>query len=464
VEGCGVELIANVTCSSGTAVAWRWINPDGDVLFETSYPYIESSFTTVLDSNLITDPGDYVFEFTDGGGSGACVSIVTTNVTLPSCGCTDATAINYDPTATVDNGSCVYCQYGCTDSASSNYDPIATCDDGSCISPYGGCTDPSSTNYDPGASFDDGSCEYRGCMDQTALNYLFDCNGTYNPNININSPQCCAYCSEPSYSKFEIINASIITECLTNGDGQASTTMYESNFSQFYNWIVSDSDGVEVYSVYNVAAETISSTGSILSVGVYTFVITDSNGCSVNGRFVIESESDDCGCTDPAAFNYSSDAITDDGSCYRQGCTDPNATNYSPGVTVDDGSCIYNIAPNPCQLTSDTQGKINNKMFGCLTLKGATYLNKIRIGYADDCSVMNQWKLVLVNYLLQKKELDCMYNCSDAMTHQPSGPSTCVELWATGGTRTGLNDQGYAGSSVTSGGGTLVTDPNLYLQ
>ena len=58
-------------------------------------------------------------------------------------------------------------------------------------------------------------------------------------------------------------------------------------------------------------------------------------------------------------------------------------------------------------------------MFGCLTLKGAMYLRKIKIGYADDCSVMNQWKLILVNYLLHKSELDCMFNCSDTMTSNP---------------------------------------------
>ena len=38
-------------------------------------------------------------------------------------GCTDSTATNYDPNATVDDGSCIYpCQfYGCTDPAAINY-------------------------------------------------------------------------------------------------------------------------------------------------------------------------------------------------------------------------------------------------------------------------------------------------------------------------------------------------------
>ena len=41
-----------------------------------------------------------------------------------------------------------------------NYDPLATIDDGSCG--YKGCTDPAAVNYDPNATSDDGSCEYEG--------------------------------------------------------------------------------------------------------------------------------------------------------------------------------------------------------------------------------------------------------------------------------------------------------------
>ena len=32
----------------------------------------------------------------------------------------------------------------------------------------------------------------------------------------------------------------------------------------------------------------------------------------------------DCGCTDPIAYNYSNSALIDDGTCcYNSGCTDP---------------------------------------------------------------------------------------------------------------------------------------------
>ena len=47
-------------------------------------------------------------------------------------GCTDASADNFDPNATVDDGSCEYTVLGCTDSTANNYNELATEDDGSC--------------------------------------------------------------------------------------------------------------------------------------------------------------------------------------------------------------------------------------------------------------------------------------------------------------------------------------------
>ena len=51
--------------------------------------------------------------------------------------------------------------------------------------------------------------------------------------------------------------------------------------------------------------------------------------------------SNDCGCTDATAFNYSSIATIDDGSCcFISGCMDPLSINYNDQACHDDGSCI----------------------------------------------------------------------------------------------------------------------------
>ena len=92
--------------------------------------------------------------YTDISVGGAICGVVVVN------GCTDSTALNYDPTATVDDGSCVYCVYGCTDSTAVNYAALATCDDGTCIASVYGCTDATACNYYAGATVDDGSCDY----------------------------------------------------------------------------------------------------------------------------------------------------------------------------------------------------------------------------------------------------------------------------------------------------------------
>ena len=49
----------------------------------------------------------------------------------------------------------------------------------------------------------------------------------------------------------------------------------------------------------------------------------------------------ECGCTDPIAYNYSTIAIYDDGTCcYVSGCTDPLSINYDSLACYDDGSCV----------------------------------------------------------------------------------------------------------------------------
>ena len=85
-------------------------------------------------------------------------------------GCSDADAINFDPLATEEDGSCQYA--GCTDPVADNYSAIASLDDGSCeylCIGIAGCTYPEADNYDDAANCEDGSCTFspsdsEGCI------------------------------------------------------------------------------------------------------------------------------------------------------------------------------------------------------------------------------------------------------------------------------------------------------------
>ena len=79
-------------------------------------------------------------------------------------GCTQPEAVNYEPSATEDDGSCLV--PGCRYPAAVNFNPLANVDDGTCQ--YEGCTNVNSVNFVLLASVDDGSCEILGCMEFAA--------------------------------------------------------------------------------------------------------------------------------------------------------------------------------------------------------------------------------------------------------------------------------------------------------
>ena len=118
----------------------------------------------------------------------------------PVLGCMYADALNYNAAATEDDGSCRYPVVpdpvpGCMYDDAYNYDANATEDDGSCVYDSdadgildefeeAGCTSASANNHNSSATEDDGSCDYDldddgvadwaetvGCTDSNASNY-----------------------------------------------------------------------------------------------------------------------------------------------------------------------------------------------------------------------------------------------------------------------------------------------------
>jgi len=102
---------------------------DGDVLdcdgsgecHPTSW--ISDGYCDGTDQQYGANLSCYEAEFADCG--------YTTNA--PSdWGCTDSSALNYNPNAVADNGGCIYTILGCMDSSASNFNPNALEEDGSC--------------------------------------------------------------------------------------------------------------------------------------------------------------------------------------------------------------------------------------------------------------------------------------------------------------------------------------------
>jgi hypothetical protein len=109
--------------------------------------------------------GDWNIDNDSGGGDGPQYAPADFDPFSWSCasavpGCTDPSAINFDASATVDDGTCTYnvIIIGCTDPLALNFDSLANTDDGSCIAIVLGCTDANAGNYNANANTDDGSC------------------------------------------------------------------------------------------------------------------------------------------------------------------------------------------------------------------------------------------------------------------------------------------------------------------
>tara|TARA_R110002074_G_scaffold65185_4_gene155222 strand:+ start:1479 stop:4337 length:2859 start_codon:yes stop_codon:yes gene_type:complete len=298
------------------------------------------------------------FGFDEDIGDNMYVQIITDT---PECvlGCTIVQACNYNPEATINDGSCDFesC-VGCMDPEASNYDPTATINSqGLCVYDVLGCTDTAAINYNPLATIDDGSCiePIIGCMIPEALNY--------NPLANTQCmpwTDCCIFpiegCTDGDANNYDPL--ANIDDGSCTYDVFGCTDIDANN----YNLEATEDDGSCEYDIYgctDVDANNYNPEANIDDESCLydVFGCTDSSALNYNPLANIDDgncEYDVFGCTDSIASNYNPLATVDDGSCfiYLGGCTDLDALNYNPMATEDDGSCVYSscdgeyFAPN----------------------------------------------------------------------------------------------------------------------
>ena len=209
----------------------------------------------------------------------------------------------------------MYASYGCMDSLALNYNPYAIEDNGSCEYPLD-CGDEiymSLTTYD---SYGDGWNN----------NYLTFLNsfGSEVDSFTMNSG------AEASYE------FCLAPDCYQYSGGGGSWTSEIS-------W--------EVYMDYELLVEGVGDDSGLFSVGAdCNAYIGCTDELAFNYNPVAIEEDGSCtypimGCTSIEALNYNSEAEEEDGSCYYDydvlGCNDPFALNFNSSATYSDGSCEY---------------------------------------------------------------------------------------------------------------------------
>lgn len=244
---------------------------------------------------------------------------------------------------------------GCTDLVTCNYNPLATIEDGSCESEScAGCLNEMACNYDSTATINDaGSCTFP--IDLYGVDYV-DCTGACNSDTDEDG-----ICDEAE-----------VDGCIYEDACNYDPTATEDDGSCDYESCAGCTD--EMACNYDSTA-TINS-GCLYPVDLYGSPYVDCNGDCINDADGDEvcDEDEIAGCLDEGACNYDPNA-TDydvtlcDYSCL--GCTDAAAANFDPTATIDDETCVY------CALTIDTAVTVVDLLCageanGSISIEGST--------------------------------------------------------------------------------------------
>jgi len=199
---CQNDGFINIIVAGGTPpYTFQWTGPSG---------------YTATTQNITGICGGVYNVFVTDSATNPCTEAASFFIDQPQSriyGCMDATACNYNSSATHSDNSCLFS--GCTDSSATNYDPTATADcncnppssplyqndvgwDSCCTACVDGCMDPNANNFNSAATCDDGSCTYNYSCIQTGSPGFNSCDGYTNIGTFSNSSQALNFYTDPA--------------------------------------------------------------------------------------------------------------------------------------------------------------------------------------------------------------------------------------------------------------------------
>ena len=228
--------------------------------------------------------------------------------------------------------------FGCNDSIAPNYNPLATVSDGSCIYILG-CMDSSAENYNPWANIDNGTCVMEVACDvsesliQIAIlldNWPHETYWEIKANGNI-----VQQVTAGTYDYTQVGQTVYAEVCVPIGD----TILFTINDTY--------GDGIGGGAVIGSCLVTNTDClDTIFNLNPPNFGFSASSAPYVAG--ICDGNTPILGCTDDDYIEYNEFANTDDGSCntlVTYGCTDPLAFNYDPTADKMELTtpCDYNL-------------------------------------------------------------------------------------------------------------------------